>query len=88
MSEYLTPEHFVLRFRCNRCNQEFPETSVEVSCTFPGSTEEPPEYEFNCPYCGSNNLEEEDFLECPYCKEIGLPSFGGECLECSAITHF
>ena len=47
---------------------------------------DPAEYECYCPDCGQNadSMEEIEMMECPSCSEIGLPSTGGECIECHA----
>lgn len=74
------------RYRCNRCNEVFNESSMEVrkydEMVPYGDTYVPmPMYETFCPFCGEEDPEEHDgYDECPNCGKEYFRD--GECMSC------
>ncbi len=70
------------KYECNRCKQTFLDIDAIEVCTFWGSREEPPEYDYKCPHCDSNDLEEIEGEFCVNCGDVEVKHEGDSCAEC------
>lgn len=68
-------------FECVSCGATNMKPEEVSRCIFPGSQEEPPEYEDRCPDCNSNDVHELETYFCDHC-DLDMPGPDMTCIEC------
>ena len=70
-------------YECTACHWQGDENQINKECTYPGSLEEPPEWEWRCPDCNRpDTMEEQDFPLCYTCEDVMVHHEGEQCTEC------
>jgi len=75
------------RWICTNCDWEGSQDDIRKEIVFPGSREEPDEWEWYCPECAaSDKLEEamDNAIWCRTCEDVIVKRDGAQCGECEA----
>ena len=76
------------RWICTKCDWEGGVDDIRKEVVFPGSREEPEEWEWYCPECSfTDSLEEamDNANWCRTCEDVIVKEDGGRCQECIEV---